>query len=116
MGYELVDFAELDISVAMTDDLHRSLESHFDKGPHQEDLTFAYWRPSAGKGRFTAILGELALPGPDDRILQGNVAFESRYLLRVFARAPAWLRGRSLALPPRSGLAGYERRRCGGGT
>lgn len=89
MGYELSDYAGLDISVAMPGDLHRSLEAHFDKGPGQEDLTFAYWRPSHGRGRFTAVMTQLALPGADERILQGNVAFESQYLLRVLRERPA---------------------------
>ncbi len=89
MGYELSEYTGLDISVTMTDDIHRLLESHFDMGPHQEDLTFAYWRPSVGRARFTGVLGELALPGPGERILQGNVAFESQYLLRVLRERPA---------------------------
>jgi len=89
MEYELSEYSDLDISAAMTTDLHRSLELHFDKGPHQEDLTFAYWRPSKGHGRFTAVLSQVALPRPDERILQGNVAFRSEYLLRVLRERPA---------------------------
>lgn len=76
-------------SVAMTDDINHGLRSHLDKGPHQEDLTFAYWRPSVGATRTTAILHELVLPGEDERVLDGNAAFTADYLQRVLTGCPA---------------------------
>ena len=88
-GYQLADHQEVDLSVAMTGELDRALSRHLDKGPYQEDLTFAYWKPSRGATRYTAILHRLNLPKDGDRMLQGNVAFESDYLTRVLAERPA---------------------------
>lgn len=61
-----------------------------DRGCHgrQEDLTFAYWRPSTGATRFTAILSQLVLPAPTERVLNDNLAFTSDYLSRVLATVP----------------------------
>lgn len=87
-GYQYEDFEGVELSVAMTGELDRRLTDHLDKGRRQEDLTFAYWRPSRGATRYTAILCDLALPGPGDRILQGNVAFLGAYLQRVFDELP----------------------------
>jgi hypothetical protein len=87
-GYQLDDFRGVEFSVAMTQDINDDLVAHLDKGRGQEDLTFAYWGPSRGASRYTAILHAIALPGPDDRILQGNVAFNSQYLTRVLEECP----------------------------
>lgn len=76
------------LSVAMTATLNRELRAHIDKGPAQEDLTFAYWRSSRAADRLTAILDRLVLPGDGDRVLQGNVAFMPQYLRRVLADRP----------------------------
>src|SRR3954447_1303594 len=88
MAYELTDFANLDISVAFAADIDRQLRAHLDRGPHQEDLTFAYWRPSQGATRFTAVINSVNVPRDGDRILEGNVAFREQYLLRVLAECP----------------------------
>lgn len=76
------------LSVALTNALDGQLCEHFDKGPEQEDLTFAFWRPSEGTERATAILYNLALPTASERVLAGNVAFTSDYLLRVLNAVP----------------------------
>jgi hypothetical protein len=76
------------LSVAMTGALDQELRAHLDKGPVQEDLAFAYWRPSRGTNRLTAILDRLVLPADGDRVLQSNVAFMPEYLRRVFAERP----------------------------
>jgi hypothetical protein len=81
------DFHRLELSVAMTPQIDNRLRAHFDKGPEQEDLTFALWRPSQGRHRFTAVLTNLILPNHGDRILQGNVAFTADYAQRVLAEA-----------------------------
>lgn len=88
MGYQAEDFIESVFSVAMTKETDRTLRGHLDKGPEQEDLTFAYWRPSRGVRRYTAILCEVVLPEDGDRVLQGNVAFTHRYLKRVLSNVP----------------------------
>jgi molybdopterin-synthase adenylyltransferase len=70
-------------SIAMTRELDDQLKAHLDKGPAQEDLTFALWRPSWGSTRLTAILERLVLPQTEDRILQGNVAYTAEYIQRA---------------------------------
>jgi hypothetical protein len=74
-----------EFSVAMTATLEGDLRRHLDKGPHQEDLTFAAWRPVVGSERTSAILTRLILPAEGDRILQGNVAFTADYLSRALS-------------------------------
>src|SRR2546421_11178512 len=76
-------FERIGFSIAMTETLDDDLRAHLDKGPDQEDLTFALWRPSRGRTRLTAVLQRLVLPEPGDRILQGNVAFTPNYIQRV---------------------------------
>ena len=76
------------LSVAMSASIDEQLQEHLCKGRKQEDLTFAYWRPSVGQTRTSAILGQLVLPQEGDRVLQGNVAFQPRYLRRVLADRP----------------------------
>ncbi len=88
-GYQLADFEDVELSVALTADLDRQLAAHFAKGVAQEDLTFAYWHPSRGATRYTAVLQRLALPGEDERLLQGNVAFTAEYILRVLDELPS---------------------------
>src|SRR5690242_9281698 len=81
------EFKHLRLSVAMAATLDVQLREHLDKGPLQEDLAFALWRPSVGNQRFTAVLEQVVLPEPGDRILQGNVAFTPQYVQRVLQRA-----------------------------
>jgi hypothetical protein len=67
----------------MTEETDSALGKHLDKGPGQEDLTFAYWRPSTGFSRFSALVYSLLLPLEGDRELQGNVAFNTQYARRA---------------------------------
>lgn len=87
-GYRAHDFGRVTFSVAMTSVIDDELTTHFVKGYRQEDLCFAYWRPSRGSKRYTAMVHSLALPEDGDRILQGNVAFTTKYIDRVLARCP----------------------------
>lgn len=87
-GYQLANFEGVEFSVAMSASLNDQLVAHLDKGPHQEDLAFAYWRPSRGTRRYTGILQAVTLPKPGDRLLQGNVAFTNEYLTRVLDELP----------------------------
>src|SRR5438552_7047136 len=89
MAYQLADFRDLDVAVAMTAEIANKLGSHLYKGPRQEDLCFAYWNPSIGATRFTAVMNKLVLPVEGDRVLQGNAAFLPQYIHRVLAEAPA---------------------------
>ena len=88
MAYQLSDFADREISVAMTASDDGILGEHVHKPGRQEDLAFAYWRPSLGQRRFTAVITKLVLPEEGDRVLQGNVAFFPQYLHRVLAGIP----------------------------
>lgn len=87
-GYQAGDFADIEFSVAMTEPIDRALAQHLDKGCRQEDLTFAYWRPSKGQTRYTAIITEVVPPLANERVLQGNVAFTAQYLQRALREAP----------------------------
>jgi hypothetical protein len=78
-----------ELAVAMTSALDEELRHHFDHPGRQEDLTFAYWRPSVGARRLTALVHELNLPVGDERILEGNVSFTAEYLTRVLKEVPA---------------------------
>ena len=88
-SHRVCDYEGLELAVALTATLDRELAGHVDKGPDQEDLCFAYWRPSRGSRRFTAVLHQLNLPREGERLLQGNVSFASDYLARVLDECPA---------------------------
>ena len=88
MADQLTDFGDYEISVAMTAQVDAVLADHVHKGAEQEDLAFAYWRPSVGQHRYTAVITNLVLPEDGDRVLNGNVAFYPQYLLRVLAEVP----------------------------
>jgi hypothetical protein len=88
MRYDAQHLRAAELSVAMTADLDADLRAHFRHDGCQEDLTFAFWKPSEGATRLTAVLTELALPGGGERILHGNAAFTADYLSRVLAQVP----------------------------
>ncbi len=88
MAGKLIDTSGRAISVAMTSEHDAVLGEHLHKDVLQEDLAFAYWRPSIGQHRFTAIVTELVLPAEGDRVLHGNVSFLPQYLRRVLAEVP----------------------------
>lgn len=87
-GYQSETFKDVEFSVAMTADLNLVLVEHLDKGLDQEDLTFAFWKPSRGASRYTAVLQGVLLPEIGERILQGNVAFTPGYLRRALDSVP----------------------------
>ncbi|MGO8875493.1 MAG: ThiF family adenylyltransferase [Acidimicrobiales bacterium] len=72
----------------MTQSTHRALMNHLFQAPGQEDLTFAYWRPSYGKRRMSAVISRIALPDQRERNLHGNAAFTGAYLRRVLQERP----------------------------
>lgn len=85
--YRLDQFDGLDLSVALAGSLEDELAEHFDKHL-QEDLTFAYWQPSQGARRFTAVLSTLMLPRGRERALHGNASFTGEYVSRVLDHVP----------------------------
>lgn len=80
-------FLGLDLSIAMTGQMNGMLVGHLVKGPHQEDLCFALWKPSQGFCRYTAIIQKIIPPIVGERFLQNNVAFTPQYLERVLREA-----------------------------
>ena len=88
MSYQLGDLEPFDLSVAMTAETDASLGIHLHKPQRQEDLAFAYWRPSIGTHRYTGVINLVAWPGEDDRILHGNASFRAEYLDRVLREVP----------------------------
>ena len=88
MALQITDLVKCDLSIAITAQVDSVLGAHVHKPGLQEDLTFAYWRPSMGRNRFTAIITDLILPTHEDRALHGNASFFSSYLGRVLAAVP----------------------------
>ncbi|MCY4616791.1 MAG: ThiF family adenylyltransferase [Chloroflexi bacterium] len=84
----MIDVTSLDLSVSMTAEHDEVLWGHLHKDSRQEDLAFAYWRPSVGQHRYTAVITELVFPEGGDRVLHGNVPFLPEYLRRVLADIP----------------------------
>jgi molybdopterin-synthase adenylyltransferase len=80
-----------ELSVAMPETIHTELSSHLGayivEGRLQEDLAFAFWRPSHGRTRTTAVIHRIVVPEPGERILQGNAAFAAEYIQRVLMLA-----------------------------
>ena len=63
------------------------LLQHFKEGVPQEDLCFALWRPSTGKGRYTALIYKIILPEEGERSLHGNASLEPSYIARGISLA-----------------------------
>ena len=63
------------------------LLQHYRKKNLQEDLCFAFWRPSTGANRRTALIDTVLLPAEGDRSLHGNASFSPHFLGRVVATA-----------------------------
>jgi hypothetical protein len=77
-----------EISVAMTSEIASALCRHFTNDNREEDVAFAIWRPSFGSNRITAVVSDLVLPEPGDRIQHGNVAFTGQYTRRALSLVP----------------------------
>jgi hypothetical protein len=75
------------LSVAMAGSVGNELVNHLLREDGQEDLCFATWRPSTGRDRMTALVGEPLLPRSGDREVHGNVSFLPQYALRVAQEA-----------------------------
>jgi molybdopterin-synthase adenylyltransferase len=88
MAYQLPELAGRDLSVALTAELDAALGAHLHKPHRQEDLAFAYWRPSRGTTRLTAVVSNVVWPSADERILSGNASFLPHYLDRVLRDLP----------------------------
>jgi molybdopterin-synthase adenylyltransferase len=70
--------------IAIPYQVNEQLRRHLIIGDEQEEVAFAFWYPSIGLGRFTALIHSIEFPhGEEDRILQGNVLIKSEYFKRV---------------------------------
>lgn len=76
-------------STALTAALDTEMNEHLLREDGQEDLCFAIWRPSRGRERLTALVGDVVLPEDGERHVHGNASFEPRYFLRALAHASA---------------------------
>jgi hypothetical protein len=83
-------------SVALATELHGRLLDHLLRGDGQEDLCFAIYRPSRGRGRKTGIVSEVVFPRDGERSVHGNASFSSAYFLRAAGEAAE--KGAGLAL------------------
>ena len=68
---------------SIAEQAEQHLLSRIRRGQRQEELCFALWRPSTGASRTTGIISELLPPLRGERILHGNVSFDSAYLARA---------------------------------
>ena len=82
-------------SVSLPAALHRRAFEHLVRSDHQEDVCFALWNPSRGRGRLSALLSEIIIPENNERRVRGNVSFSADYFSRAL----------SLAIARQSGLA-----------
>ncbi len=75
------------LSVAMTGFTENALLEHLVRSDRQEDLCFAFWQPSSGHERATALVQAPLLPEGGERHVHGNASFEAGYLLRAARQA-----------------------------
>jgi hypothetical protein len=76
-----------ELSVAISERLHRDLSEFLIRNDQQEDLIFVLWTPSQGQRRQTALLHSPVFPKDGDRQIHGNVSFNPEYFERVCALA-----------------------------
>lgn len=76
-----------ELTVAMTEAVHKRAKDHLLQWGNQEDLCFAIWYPSEGRNRMSALVAELILPEDGDRNVHGNVGFAAQYFVRALAMA-----------------------------
>ena len=72
-----------EFSIAIPYSINEQLKDHLIIGNEQEEVAFAFWYPSYGKNRLTALIHSIEFPNADDRILQGNVIIQPSYFKRV---------------------------------
>ena len=73
-----------DFSIAIPHYINEQLKKHLIIGEEQEEAAFAFWYPSYGSQRVTALIHSIEFPsGEEDRILQGNVVIQPSYFKRV---------------------------------
>ena len=72
---------------AFTDKIHNELCNFLlepiRKGKLQEKLCFAFWYPSHGSNKLSALISDFIHPEEKEYTLHGNVSFEASYLVRA---------------------------------
>jgi hypothetical protein len=76
-------------SVSLPSALHTRAFKHLVRTDHQEDVCFALWNPSWGRGRLSALLSEIIIPENNERRVRGNVSFTADYFSRALSLAIA---------------------------
>jgi len=74
-------------SVTLRDSTDAVLRDHLLRVDGQEDICLAWYRPSTGATRLSAVLREVALPEVGEREVHGNATITAEYVLRVAAHA-----------------------------
>jgi len=77
----------MNYSVVISEDLQLRLQKHLLRKDGQEDLCFAFFRLSSGKGRTSALITDIELPEGGDRNVHGNVSFNAVYFDRISSLA-----------------------------
>jgi molybdopterin/thiamine biosynthesis adenylyltransferase len=73
-----------EFSVAMSATLHGHLVNHLIRPDGLEDVAFALYKPSQGKGRFSSLIYKIILPEPNERRIQReHVDIMPEYFKRV---------------------------------
>jgi hypothetical protein len=74
-------------SVAMTEATSSELVAHLLRADGQEDICLALYRPSTGRDRVTALVGDVLPPRRGERAVHGNATVLGDYVLRAAAAA-----------------------------
>lgn len=73
----------------MTADLDERATRHLLRPDGQEDICLALYRRSTGSRRTTAVLADVVLPAPGERIVHDNASFQGSYVVRAASLAGA---------------------------
>jgi hypothetical protein len=85
-----------EFAAAFPEQIHEAALKHLLRDDGQEDVCFALWNPSEGRGRLTGLITELILPEEGDREVHGNVTFSPQYFARAMGIAASKQAGLAL--------------------
>lgn len=72
-----------EFAVALSGESQSRASGQLARDDGQEDVCFALWRPSTGYERTTAVIGDVVIPGPEDRTVRGTAWFTGEYAFRA---------------------------------
>lgn len=99
---------DLELSVAVTDQVEQTLRAHLLRADGQEDVCFATYRRSRGSQRDNVLIREIIVPRPGERTVHGNASFTGDYVMRAVEVARASDCGVVL-LHSHPGASGWQR-------